>query len=502
MTPIFLMRSSCIVVVLASMCATAHAQMSVEEATKRMRDRDKAESIIIKNSLLSKVAKGDFDALTQCVGGYGRDDEQFRNLARQKFLDSFTPKGDVLAQSDALVGLVPKVGLPQLVDVLGSNVPAILEAAAVTGKSQPSTAYYVSVLYLNGIGVPKNQTMGQAMLQRIAATGTCAEAEWLLGMACRDGKYGYEKDTAKALAWLQRAADHKCPLAQNDLGIMYEDGNGVPKDGQKAVQLLEQAATGGSTDAMANLANIFIEGKVVPQDLDKGIAWAQRGANLGDPSSQLILGIVYERGLGVSLNFDQAAIWYGRAVDNGNERAQQALAALEAAHGPEMGQSTPLEKFRTSMLSQIDRDRSGLKGAVQRYRIGTSDRMQVADQLRASNAIYEDYKTADNDYLLGLLIFEYARAGYEQQVARQSGESKLRAAQNYWRSGDAARGGWQADAASSDLNQAKSWMNRQNWLEGYLNKLDRNVVIEKARKIMQVRALDDKYLSSVESLAQ
>ncbi|MBP6275834.1 MAG: caspase family protein [Limnohabitans sp.] len=71
-----------------------------------------------------------------------------------------------------------------------------------------------------------------------------------LGVLYRDGSIFYQKDKnfqlppnhAKALYWLQRAAEKKFALAQLYLANMYQRGEGVKKDNAKARQLLNEAS--------------------------------------------------------------------------------------------------------------------------------------------------------------------------------------------------------------------------------------------------------------------
>lgn len=71
-----------------------------------------------------------------------------------------------------------------------------------------------------------------------------------LGLLYRDGSIFYQKDKnfrlppnhAKALYWLQKAAEKKFALAQIYLASMYQRGEGVKKDNVKARQLLDEAS--------------------------------------------------------------------------------------------------------------------------------------------------------------------------------------------------------------------------------------------------------------------
>ncbi|KAF9992453.1 hypothetical protein BGZ79_003060, partial [Entomortierella chlamydospora] len=68
-----------------------------------------------------------------------------------------------------------------------------------------------------------------------------AGAQNYLGDIYREGQgvlKEYSKaDYSKAIEWYQKAASQRYAAAQNSLGIMYENGYGVPKDISKAIEL-------------------------------------------------------------------------------------------------------------------------------------------------------------------------------------------------------------------------------------------------------------------------
>lgn len=55
------------------------------------------------------------------------------------------------------------------------------------------------------------------------------------------------------MEWFKKAADQGNVDAQNNLGVMYYTGEGVPKDMAKAREWLRKAAAQGNADAKANL---------------------------------------------------------------------------------------------------------------------------------------------------------------------------------------------------------------------------------------------------------
>ena len=56
-----------------------------------------------------------------------------------------------------------------------------------------------------------------------------AKAQYGLGKCYFRGE-GLQRNYSAAVVWFRRAAEQGLADAQNDLGVMYADGKGVPKD--------------------------------------------------------------------------------------------------------------------------------------------------------------------------------------------------------------------------------------------------------------------------------
>jgi len=61
------------------------------------------------------------------------------------------------------------------------------------------------------------------------------------------------KDLGKAVELYQKEADHGNVRAQYNLGVLYENGQGVPKDLGKAAEFYQKAANQGDQDAITQL---------------------------------------------------------------------------------------------------------------------------------------------------------------------------------------------------------------------------------------------------------
>lgn len=116
--------------------------------------------------------------------------------------------------------------------------------------------------------------------------------------------------------------------AQYQMGIVYQNGYGVPKDGMKALALFELAASQNYSDAQFELALIYTEGKLVKQDLNKAYQLTFQAAKKGLASAQFNLAVMLANGTGTEQDYFKASRWYQNAADQNHALAQFNLALL------------------------------------------------------------------------------------------------------------------------------------------------------------------------------
>ena len=80
-----------------------------------------------------------------------------------------------------------------------------------------------------------------------------AVAIYSLGCNYSNGLHGLPQDHAKALELYHRAGELGYAGAYHNIGVAYDDGNGVGRDENKAVHYYELAAMGGSVEARRNV---------------------------------------------------------------------------------------------------------------------------------------------------------------------------------------------------------------------------------------------------------
>ena len=163
-------------------------------------------------------------------------------------------------------------------------------------------------------------------MRKLAAT-LCLTLAVLLGSvsistsgALKRGLSAYKSGNyATALREWTPLAKRGNKVAQNNLGVMYRKGKGVPRDHKTAVQWFKLAAKQGFARAQLHLGDMYSKGQGVPQDHKTAVNWYRLAAEQGHAKSQSILGWMYAQGYGVVKDKVYAHMWFNIAVSNGQK---------------------------------------------------------------------------------------------------------------------------------------------------------------------------------------
>jgi hypothetical protein len=214
------------------------------------------------------------------------------------------------------------------------------------------------------------------------------------GTTLEDGVAAYNKqDYAAAFRIWQPLAEQGNAYAQTDLGVLYENGLGVPQNNAEAIKWYRKAAAQGNVNAQSNLnaltaaqnakasppasTSVPAPAAAVPPTppsppspppeaaaaeppaeaapspsmgpvgtVDEGVAAYNNQdytnafaillplAEAGNAVAQRYLGILYEAGAGVAKDKAEATNWYRKAADQGDAEAQKNLAAIQGGAAP------------------------------------------------------------------------------------------------------------------------------------------------------------------------
>jgi len=161
---------------------------------------------------------------------------------------------------------------------------------------------------------------------RIAASGLILVfllAGWRSALASyEEGMRQFDRGNLReAVILLRKAAEAGNPRAQDQLGTMYEDGQGLTRDDVSAAYWYTKAARTGYPPAQLNLARMYRNGAGVNQDEAQAVYWYRKAAEQGLSLAQFFLGLMYDTGKGVPQDPLRAYMWYSLAAAQGDKDA-------------------------------------------------------------------------------------------------------------------------------------------------------------------------------------
>jgi uncharacterized protein len=74
-------------------------------------------------------------------------------------------------------------------------------------------------------------------------------------------------------------ADNGLAVAQFNLGLMYDNGQGIPRDDAAAVRWYQKAADQGHVKAQSNLGFMYLNGRGTAQSFTEAFKWFRKAAD-------------------------------------------------------------------------------------------------------------------------------------------------------------------------------------------------------------------------------
>ncbi len=124
-------------------------------------------------------------------------------------------------------------------------------------------------------------------------------------------------DYATALRLYRPMAEEGLAIAQFNVGLMYDLGQGVPQNHPEAVKWYRLAADQGRTDAQYQLGHLYYK----QNDYAEAAKWFRLAADQGRAEAQSNLGVMYAEGDGVPPDCVQAFMWFSLAAAQNHKDA-------------------------------------------------------------------------------------------------------------------------------------------------------------------------------------
>jgi TPR repeat protein len=228
----------------------------------------------------------------------------------------------------------------------------LFEKAASAGHTRAQIN--LGILYMRGLGVPRDLVNARAWLEKAAASGD-PQALYTLGRAMDEGFEQIAPDPVRAADLYRRAAEKGHVLAGLRYGLALSEGVGIKRDVAAAQKWLVQARDNGVPEAALAMGDMAAR---TPASRDKAlnertvqtaVSWYEVAAHGGVPSGQFKLANAYFSGVGVARDPLQAMLWYSRAAEQGLPQAQHALGIMLI--GGVAGAPDPVEGYKWLLLA-------------------------------------------------------------------------------------------------------------------------------------------------------
>ena len=164
-------------------------------------------------------------------------------------------------------------------------------------------------------------------------------ARFNLGILYENGE-GVEEDYAKAQALFQEAVDHGCIEANCGLGDLYQNGGGVEADGTRALEYFLLAAESNDPEwfpyACISIYEIYTnDAPDLEADSEQAEIWGAKGiagetalAEIGHPKAAFFLGYYCYTGRNVEQDYAAARTWFLKAAQLGDARSMYYLGLI------------------------------------------------------------------------------------------------------------------------------------------------------------------------------
>ena len=277
--------------------------------------------------------------------------------AEKKYLQREYSEAFILFSTLAEQGYVPARNMTGYMYYTGEGIEqdtekalGILSLGMEENNIDPEAAYYLALMYYNGIDGKVDYKLGRKLLAEAAGKGL-QKAVNEIGHLYLKG-IGVVQDYSEALKWFRRAQEGDSPEGVYNLGYMYEHGLGVREDIVKALGYYERAAELGYVLADYSLGKIYEGGLGVEQNLSKAFWYYQRAARKYNIMSWVRLAYMYAEGTFVEQSYSRAGEYFRKAAREGNAEAECALGIIyENGYGVERDYARALKHYRKAAAS-------------------------------------------------------------------------------------------------------------------------------------------------------
>lgn len=184
-----------------------------------------------------------------------------------------------LAEAQALLGALYRDSDPPM----AAPVRAAEWLTKAVNQRYPAAFFPLSDLYERGVGVERDLKKADELLRQAAEFGE-PQAQLKIARYYLTGAFGraFPQDYRAALDWFRRAASHGVAEAEYEVGVRYEQNEGVDApDMNLAIASYLKAAEMGFAPAQHRMGQIYLYGQSVNQNLREARRWFAAAAEQG-----------------------------------------------------------------------------------------------------------------------------------------------------------------------------------------------------------------------------
>ena len=208
-----------------------------------------------------------------------------------------------------------------------------------------------------------------------------------------------EPAEAQDIGSLQTAAEQGDANAQFNLGLRYDDGDGVPENDRKAARWYRMAAEQGHAAAQFTLGAMYSGGRDVPENDQEAVKWYRMAAEQGHAAAQFDLGVMYANGEGVPKDYVKAYAWSNLAAAQRQPLANRLKTSLRSEMSAK--QVDEAQKLSSELWERIGRGKNlgegsgseaGNGGRVYRYGDGVTNPVPIVQTTPSYTQAAQDAK--------------------------------------------------------------------------------------------------------------
>ncbi len=220
--------------------------------------------------------------------------------------------------------------------VKANNKEAIKWFRKSAEKGSVDAQNNLGVMYFNGRGLSQDYVRAY-MFFNVAAERGNKDAERKKSIVAKQMTLAQiEKAKDLSIKWVQnqycwdtdigdcrKKAEQGDAGAQYDLGLMYDNGQGVAQDYKEAVKWYKHSAEQGHAEAQNALGIVYANGQSVSQDYEEAAKWYRKAAEQGVVNAQYELGLLYAKGQAVPRDFVMAHMFWTVSAISGHQDAEK-----------------------------------------------------------------------------------------------------------------------------------------------------------------------------------